>query len=108
MAQTGTDPAAALELAIASAEESLQQRDLPAADRHSGEALLGGWVLRATVERVERGSGGEGGAVRNPPLFGVEPPPAPGSLAPPHLQLGEPAPAVRILKELAGKDTKDV
>ncbi|HKC11473.1 MAG TPA: tetratricopeptide repeat protein, partial [Vicinamibacteria bacterium] len=108
MAQTGTDPAAALELAIASAEESLQQRDLPAADRHYREALFEGWLLRGTLDRVERRSGEEREAVRNASLFAVETPPALRSLATAHLQLGETAPAVQILKELAGKDTKDV
>jgi hypothetical protein len=107
VAQTGADPAAALELAIASAEEGLRRRDLPAAEKHYREALLEGWLLAGELERVERRSGEAKEAVRNAALFAVETPPALRSLATAHLQLGETAPAVQILKELAGRDAKD-
>ena len=108
VAQTGTGPAAALEFAIASAEESLQRRDLPSADRHYREALFEGWLLTGELDRAERRSGEGREAVRNAALFAVETPPALRSLATAQLQLGETAPAVQILTELAGKGTKDV
>jgi superkiller protein 3 len=95
-------------LAIVSAEEGLRQRDLPAAEKHYREALFEGWLLTARLERVERRSGEAKEAVRNAALFGVETPQALRSLATAHLQLGETAPAVQILKELAGRDAKDV
>jgi len=107
VAQTGSDPATALESAIASAEESLRQSDLSSAERHYREALFEGWLLTGELERVERRSGVAREAVRNASLFTVETPPALRLLATAHLQLGETAPAVQILSELAGKGTKD-
>jgi len=52
-AQAGSDPAAALDRAIATAEESLQKGDLQAAESHYREALFEGWSLMATLERLE-------------------------------------------------------
>jgi tetratricopeptide (TPR) repeat protein len=108
VAQTGSDPAAALELAIGMAENSLRQRDLQAAESRYREALFEGWVLTSTLELVERRSAEAREALRNAALFAVETRPALQALATAQLELGETASAVPILRGLAGKDPTDV
>ena len=108
MAQTGSDPAAALELAIGTAENSLRQRDLQAAESRYREALFEGWLLTSTLEMVERRSAEAREALRNAALFAVETRPSLQALATAQLELGETASAVQILRGLAGKDSTDV
>jgi tetratricopeptide (TPR) repeat protein len=60
-AETGSDPTAALQVAIATAESSLQKGDLKAAESRYREALAEGWLL---IGRLERHAGQVEPAVR--------------------------------------------
>jgi tetratricopeptide (TPR) repeat protein len=107
-AQSGSAPAAAFELAIRTAESSLQRGDFPAAESHYREALFEGWLLMVTLERLEGRLPEAREALRNVSTFAIDSRPALQSRAFAHLQMGDTAPAVEILTGLAGKDPKDV
>jgi tetratricopeptide (TPR) repeat protein len=102
-----TDPAGALDRAIAVAESSLQKNDLPAADAQYREALFEGWLLVGMLERLERRMPQAREAAENAALFGGEGGPAQQALAGAWLQMGEAARAVEILGALAAKNPRD-
>lgn len=59
------DPAAALDAAMAAAEERLRAGETGAAQAHYGEALFQGWMLEATLERLDGHSTEAATAARN-------------------------------------------
>jgi len=105
-AQTGLDPAGALQRAIAFAETSLAKGDLQTAERLYREALFEAWMLKATLARIEGRRPAAREALRNASLFRVESAEALRALAIAELQMGEAAPAVEILAELAKQSPK--
>jgi tetratricopeptide (TPR) repeat protein len=107
-AQTAPDPAAALDAAIAAAESSLQKGDFPAAERHYREALFAGWMLRATLERLENRRPEAREALQIASLLKVERRQDLQALAVGELQMGEASRAVEILTDLARKESTDV
>jgi tetratricopeptide (TPR) repeat protein len=107
-AEVESDSAAALDLAIATAESSLQRGDLPAAESQYRRALFEGWFLMGTLERLERRLPEARAALRNASNFAGEDRQPLRFLATAQLELGESGPAVEILTGLAGKDPKDV
>lgn len=106
-AQTASDPADTLQRAIASAESSLAKGDLKTAERLYREALFEAWMLKATLARVDGRRPAARDALRNASLFRVESAAALRSLAIAELQMGEHAPALDILAELAKQSPKD-
>jgi tetratricopeptide (TPR) repeat protein len=101
------DPATPFELAIAAAERSLQQSDLPAADARYREALVEGWLLVGMLEKLDRRLPQAREAVDNAALFIGDSSPALLNLAGAWLQMGEPARAVQILEGLAARHPAD-
>jgi tetratricopeptide (TPR) repeat protein len=107
-AESGSHPAAALERAISTAETSLQKGDLRAAESLYRSALFEGWLLMATLERIEGRLPQARAAFQNASTYAVEDRTALQGLALVHLQLGEAAPATEILTRLARKNPKDI
>ncbi len=107
VAQTGSDSAAALVQAIASAESRLNNGDLAAAESEYRRALFEGWLLKTTLERADGRRAEAREALGNASLFRVESPAALRALAVEYLQMGEAGQAVEILTEIAGKTPKD-
>ena len=101
------DPGAALDSAISAAEGGLQSGDLDGAERFYREALFEGWLLTATLERLDRRVPEAGDAVRNAALFGSGSRQGLRVLAAAQLQTGETAKAVATLEALAAKDAGD-
>jgi tetratricopeptide (TPR) repeat protein len=106
-AEAGSDPAIALERAISTAESSLQKGDLRAAESHYRSALFEGWLLMATLERIEGQLPRAREAFESASTYAVENRAALQGLALVHLQMGEAAPAIEVLTRLARKTPKD-
>lgn len=106
-AQTQSDPAAALELAIATAESSLGKGDLRAAESLYREALFQGWLLMGTLERLESRLPEAREALDKASLFRIERAEALRSLALAQLQVGEANQAVEILTEVGTRFPRD-
>ena len=70
----GPDPLAPLDSAIAAAEDRLRAADLEGAETRYREALFEGWMLTATLEKLERRVPEAREALRNASLFRVESP----------------------------------
>lgn len=102
-----TDPAAALDSAITAAEARLQSGDLEGAESRYREALFEGWLLRATLYRLERRPTEARDAVRTASLFRVETRPGLLALAAAQVQAGDAARAVETLETLATRDEHD-
>jgi tetratricopeptide (TPR) repeat protein len=107
VAADGPDPAAALDSAISAAEARLQAGDLEGAEGLYREALFEGWLLTATLERLERRLPQARDAVRNASLFRVESRQGLQGLAAAQLRVGETAHAVETLEALAARDAGD-
>ena len=105
-AQAGPDAAARLDQAISAAESSLQKGDLQAAEGHYREAVFEGWLLRATLERLDGQVAKAREALGHASTFAAEDE-AFQSLAAAHLQLGGTAEAIEILRGRAGKEPGD-
>ena len=108
MAAEGPGLAAPLERAIAAAEASLRDGEVQAAESHYRSALLEGWLLIGTLDRIDDRLPESREAFRRASVSAVESRLALLALALVHLQMGEDAPAVQILTRLARKDPKDV
>src|SRR5437773_12294566 len=100
-AEAGSDPATALERAIATAEASLQKGDLRAAESHYRSALFEGWLLMGTLERIEGRLPRARQAFQSASTYAVENRTALQALALVQLQMGEPAQATEVLERLA-------
>ena len=102
------DPAASVERAMAAAETRLREGEFQAAESHYREALLEGWLLMGTLARVEGRPLEAREAFRRASTSAFENRLALQALALAHLQLGEAAPAVEILRRLARSSPGDV
>ena len=102
------DPAAAVERAMAAAETRLREGEFQAAESHYREALLEGWLLMGTLARVEGRPLEAREAFRRASTSAFENRLALQALALAHLQLGEAAAAVEILRRLARSSPGDV
>jgi tetratricopeptide (TPR) repeat protein len=107
IAGEGPDPAAALDSALASAEDRLRAGDLQAAEGRYREALFEGWLLTATLDRLERRLPEASEALRNAALFRVEMPQGLQALGTAQLQQGDAAAARETLTALAAKDPRN-
>jgi tetratricopeptide (TPR) repeat protein len=107
-AEAGSDSATALERAISAAETSLQKGDLRAAESHYRSALFEGWLLMATLERIEGRLPRAREALETASTYALENRAALQGLALVHLQMGEAAPAIELLTRLARKTPKDI
>lgn len=107
-AATGSGPAAALDQAVAAAENSLRDGEIQTAESHYRTALLEGWLLLGTLERLDGRLAEAREAFRSASTSAVENRLALQALALAHLQLGETAQAVSILRPLAesGQDSQ--
>ena len=102
-----TDPGAAVDLAIASAETRLQKGDRAGADALYRRALFEGWLLRASLERIEQRLAGAREALAKAAGFAPPERASLQSLATAQLQAGEASAAVEILSRLAAQDARD-
>lgn len=107
-ADEGADPAAAVERAIAAAEESLRADEREVAESRYRAALLEGWLLLGALEAAEGRLPAARDAFVRASGSAVETRRALTSLALAHLQLGEYAKAVDILGRMAGRHPKDL
>ncbi len=105
-AATPFEPTAAFDRAISSAESGLRDGEVQAAESHYRTALLEGWLLLGTLERLDGRLPEAREAFRTASTSAVENRLALQALALAHLQLGEAAQAVSVLRPLAerGKD----
>jgi tetratricopeptide (TPR) repeat protein len=99
-------PTAALDRAISSAESSLRDGEVQTAESHYRTALLEGWLLVGTLERLDGRLPEARDAFRSASTSAVENRRALQALALAHLLLGEATEAVSVLRPLAesGKD----
>jgi tetratricopeptide (TPR) repeat protein len=107
-ASAAADAAGTVERAMAAAETSLREGELQAAESHYREALREGWLLMGTLARIQGRPLEARDAFRRASTSAVENRLALKAQALAHLQLGEPAPAVAILRRLAGLEPGDV
>jgi tetratricopeptide (TPR) repeat protein len=107
-AEGGTDPAAALDQALATAESSLQKGEYQAAEGHYRTALFEGWLLMGGLEEREGRIPEARAALQKASTFASEDRRGLQALASGHLQAGEAAQAAEILAGLAAKDARDV
>ena len=103
----GPDPLAPLDSAISAAEDRLRAADLEGAETRYREALFEGWMLTATLEKLERRVPEAREALRNASLFRVESSEALRALGAAQLQMGDAAAATETLQALAAKDPRD-
>jgi len=103
----GPDPLAPLDSAISAAEDRLRAADLEGAETRYREALFEGWMLTATLEKLERRVPEAREALRNASLFRVESPEGLRALGAAQLQMGDAAAATETLQALAAKDPRD-
>ena len=107
VAVEGPDPVAPLDLAIAAAEDSLRAGDLEGAEARYREALFQGWLVTATLERLERRAPQAKDALGNASLFRVESTQDLRALGTAQLQMGEATAAAETFEALATKDPRD-
>ena len=93
---------------MAAAETRLREGEFQAAESHYRDALLEGWLLMGTLARVEGRPLEAREAFRRASTSAFENRLALQALALAHLQLGETAPAVEILRRLARSSPGDV
>jgi tetratricopeptide (TPR) repeat protein len=102
------DPAAAFERALSVAEASLRRGELPQAQTRYRGALLEGWLLLGTLERIEGRLAPARDAFRSAAEAGAGDARAQRSLAVALLQMGEAAGAEALLAPLVRADARDV
>lgn len=102
------DPAGAFERALSSAEASLQRGELGAAEARYQTALVEGWLLLGTLERLDGRVVQARDAFRAAAAVAGEDRRVQQSLAVAHLLMGEAAEAEAILAPLARADPPDV
>ena len=107
-AEVPSDPAAALDAAIAAAETSLREGELQVAESHYRSALLEGWLLMGDLQATEGQLPLAGVSYRRASTSAVETRRALRSLALVHLQSGEAAEAVSLLTGVVGRSPEDV
>jgi tetratricopeptide (TPR) repeat protein len=107
VAEVASDPAAALDRAIAAAESRLREGEIEIAESQYRSALLEGWLLTGELETVEGRLPEAREAFRSASTSAVETRRALRALALAHLRLGEVAPAVEILTRLARRYPED-
>lgn len=107
VAAVGSDPAAALVRAVASAQRSLREGELETAESRYRSALLEGWLLMGELETVEGRLPQALQAFRTASTSAVETRRALQAQAAAHLRMGETAPAVDILTRLARRNPQD-
>jgi tetratricopeptide (TPR) repeat protein len=100
--------AAALDRAVAAAETSLREGEPQTAESHYRSALLEGWLVMGTLERLDGRLAEAREAFRRAAASVVENRPALQALALTHLQMGEAAEAERILVPLVRTHPDDV
>jgi tetratricopeptide (TPR) repeat protein len=106
-AQSGVDPAAALERLSAAAETSLRDGELQMAESRYRETALAGWMIIGTLRADERRLSEASDAFQRASSAAVDARAAFQALALVHLQMGDAARAVTILTRLVGRNTKD-
>src|SRR5262245_46005192 len=102
------DPAAALERSVQAAEASLRSGKPEAAEGHYQAALLEGWLLAGTLERIEGRLPAAREAFRSAVSAAADDRRALLPLALVDLQLGEVSAAIETLRGLAGRNPGDV
>ncbi|HYU40848.1 MAG TPA: tetratricopeptide repeat protein [Vicinamibacteria bacterium] len=107
-AEVPSDPAAALDAAIAAAETSLREGELQVAESRYRSALLEGWLLMGDLQATEGQLPLARVSYRRASTSAVETRRALRSLALVHLQSGEPAEAVSLLTGVVGRSPEDV
>jgi tetratricopeptide (TPR) repeat protein len=107
-AEIGTALLAPLDKAITGAESSLREGETQAAESRYRSALLEGWLLMGSLERIEGRLAEARDAFRRASVSAVENRLALQALAVAHLQMGEAARAAEILGGLARRNPKDI
>jgi tetratricopeptide (TPR) repeat protein len=102
------DATAALDRAIAAAEAALREGRPHVAETLYGKALFEGWLLMGTLERLDGCLPEARQAFRSASTFAGEDRRALQLLASAHLQMGDAAAALEILRPVARKDPPDV
>lgn len=102
------EPTAAFDRAISRAETSLQEREPQAAESRYRSALLEGWLILGTLDRLEGHLPEALSAFRKAAGSAVENRSALQAVAFLHLQMNEPSEAVGVLRPLVEADGKDV
>ena len=102
------DPAAAFDQAVSQAEASLHEGEPQTAESHYRSALLEGWLLLGTMERLDGRLPEAREAFRSASVSAVENRVALQALALVHLQMGEAGEAVSILRPLLDTGGNDV
>jgi tetratricopeptide (TPR) repeat protein len=98
---SGSEPTAAFDQAISAAESSLRDGEVQTAESRYRDALLQGWLLVGTLERLDGRLPEAREAFRSASTSAVENRLALHALALAHLQLGEAAEAVPVLRWLS-------
>jgi tetratricopeptide (TPR) repeat protein len=106
-AEVPPDPAGALQRAVAAAETSLREGELQVAESQYRSALLEGWLLMGDLQATEGRLSEARESYRRASAAAVETGRALQSLALVHLQMGEPAEAVRLLTGVVARNPKD-
>jgi tetratricopeptide (TPR) repeat protein len=99
-AHASVDPSAAFDLAVARAEAGLQEAEPQIAESHYRSALVEGWLILGTLDRIEGRLPDARDAFRRASVSAVENRLALQALALVHVQMGEAAEAVSILRPL--------
>jgi tetratricopeptide (TPR) repeat protein len=107
LAQAKWDPAAAIEQTMAAAQTSLREGEPQTAESRYRSALLEGWMLVGTLERLEGRLPAARDAFARASASAVDDRPSQLALSLVHLQVGEPDAAVTILTRLAATNPKD-
>ena len=105
--ENGVDPAAALDRAVAAAEKGLREGELEEAESEYRAALLEGWLLMGALETAAGRLPEARDAFRAASTSAVETGRPLRALALADLRLGQTAPAVAVLTQLARKDPHD-
>jgi tetratricopeptide (TPR) repeat protein len=104
----GTDPAAALDHAVAAAEARLRKGDRSGAEALYRRALFEGWLLRASLDRGPKRLPAAREGLAKAAAVAPDDPPALRSLATAQLQFGEVGEAEQLLTRLAAREPRDV
>jgi tetratricopeptide (TPR) repeat protein len=107
-AESGVDPAAALDRAMSRAEAALQQGMPQVAESQYRAAMLEGWLLMGALRAGAAQLPEARDAFRKASLADPQNGPARRFLALAELRIGNTAEAVEILRELVAKDPKDL
>jgi tetratricopeptide (TPR) repeat protein len=102
------DPVAPLDLAIAAGEASLTKGDLAEAERSYRIAVFQGWLLKGTLEGLDKRLPEAREALRQATTYLPDDPVARRSLAMALLQTGQAAPAVALIEPATRGNPRDV